>query len=309
MEFGAHLPLIDFTGHPVTLQRIIDFTRTAEQLGYKTLCANDHLVFPRPWFDGPTALSAVLEHTGQMNLATTVSLPIIRGPVALAKTMSAIDLLSSGRLIGGVGPGSSERDYATVGIPFDERWKRLDEAVEVMRGLWSENNAPFNGDFYSTEGIELKPYPHQPSGPPLWIGSWGSPAGLRRVARLADGWLASAYNITPEMFKDALQKLDGYLQDAGKISEHFPNAIATSFCYVTEDRAEADRVIRNIIMPAVPRPEDELRARLPIGPAEECAEKLSAYQAAGAQKVFIWPVDDEVRQLEVFHERVVPLVE
>jgi len=135
-----------------------------------------------------------------MTLATTVALPVVRGPVALAKNLAAIDLLSGGRLVVGVGPGSSARDYAAVGVPFEERWKRLDEAVQALRVLWGGEGPPYRGEFYSTEGVSLEPHPAQRSGPPIWIGSWGSEAGLRRVARLGDGWLASAYNTTLEAF-------------------------------------------------------------------------------------------------------------
>ena len=308
MDYGAHLPLIDFTGKGTSLKQIIDYSETAERLGYGTLCANDHLLFPKPWMDGPTALASVIASTSSIGFATTVSLPIVRGPVAMAKTLSAIDILSEGRLTVGVGPGSSQRDYSAVGIPFEERWKRLDEAVETMRALWSKEGTQFKGAYYSTEGVEMEPHPRQQPGPPIWLGSWGSPAGLRRVSRLGDGWLASAYNTTPEMFQEARARLDAYLGDAGKDAGEFPDAIATMFCYVTEDPGEADRVIRDIIAPAISRPEEELRERLPVGSAEECAEKLSAYQAAGAQRLYLWPVQDEVRQLELFQERVIPQV-
>jgi alkanesulfonate monooxygenase SsuD/methylene tetrahydromethanopterin reductase-like flavin-dependent oxidoreductase (luciferase family) len=124
-----------------------------------------------------------------MALATTVALPIVRGPVALAKSLAAIDLLSGGRLVVGMGPGSSARDYAAVGISFEERWKRLEEAVLAMRALWLREGSPFKGEFYSTEGVVPEPYPTQQPGPPIWIGSWGSEAGLRQTACLGDGWL------------------------------------------------------------------------------------------------------------------------
>src|SRR3712207_2112804 len=126
-----------------------------------------------------------------MALATTVALPVVRGPVALAKSLAALDLLSGGRLIVGVGPGSSARDYAAVSIPFEERWKRLDESVQALRALWRGEGPPFKGEFYSTEGIVLEPHPAQRPGPPSWSGSWGSEAGLRRSARRGGGWLAS----------------------------------------------------------------------------------------------------------------------
>ncbi len=135
MDFGLHLPLMDFGGNPFTLDHLITYAETGQQLGFSALAANDHLVFSRPWLDGPTALATVLTHSGRMDLATTVSLPVVRGPVPLAKSLGAIDHLSGGRLIACVGPGSSAQDYAVVGIPFEERWKRLDEAIQTLRAL------------------------------------------------------------------------------------------------------------------------------------------------------------------------------
>jgi probable F420-dependent oxidoreductase len=306
MDYGVHLPLIALDGQPWSLQRLLEYTETAERIGFRAISANDHLVFSRPWLDGPTALAAVLARTERMTLATTVALPVVRGPVALAKSLAAIDLLSGGRLIVGVGPGSSARDYAAVDVPFEERWKRLDEAVQVLRALWRREGPPFKGKFYSTEGVTLEPYPLQQ--PPLWIGSWGSEAGLRRAARLGDGWLASAYNTTPEAFANALRQLGDHLRTSGKDPNRFPNALATMFFYVTEDRIVAERIIRDILKPTLNRPEEDLSQRLLVGPAEECAEKLAAYLAAGVQRIFLWPVADELRQLVVFQERIAPLV-
>jgi probable F420-dependent oxidoreductase len=307
MDYGAHLPLIAPDGRPWSLRGLLDYAGTAEDLGFRALSANDHLLFPRPWLDGPTALAAVLAVTERMDLMTTVALPVVRGPVALAKSLAAIDLLSGGRLVVGVGPGSSARDYAAVGIPFEERWKRLDESVQALRALWDSEAPPFEGEFYSTEGVTLEPYPAQRPGPPVWIGSWGSEAGLRRTARLGDGWLASAYNTTPEAFASALGRLGDRLRAVGRDPDRFPNAIATMFFYVTEDRVTAERIIKDVLSPMLNRPEEELRRRLLVGPAQECAEKLAAYQAAGARRIFLWPVEDELRQLATFWERVVPL--
>ncbi len=298
---------MDFGGHPYTLEHLIAYAETADRLGFTALAANDHLVFSVPWLDGPTALAAVMAHSGAMSLATTVSLPVVRGPVPLAKTLGAIDRLSGGRMLVAVGPGSSVGDYEAVGLEFDERWKRLDEAVQTMRALWSEEEE-FSGRFYSTEGITLRPYPAQPSGPPIWIGSWGSDPGLRRVARLGDGWLASAYNTTPELFRDSWDRLRSHLVGFDKDPERFPNGLATMWCYITEDSSETEQVFTERIFPIIDRPQEILRERLAIGPAEDFAEKLIAYREAGVQRVFIWPVGDEVRQLELFDERVAPQV-
>jgi len=229
--------------------------------------------------------------------------------VPLAKTLSAIDRLSGGRLLVAVGPGSSPDDYAAVGLDFSERWQRFDEAIGVLRALWRPASPPFVGDCYSTEGLSAEPPPAQQNGPPIWVGSWGSDAGLRRVARLADGWLASAYNTTPEPFSEAWQALRVQLDGRGKPSDKFPNAIATMWCYITDDRAEADRVLQERVVPTVHRPVDILRERLPIGPPELFAEKLTAFAQAGVQRVFIWPVADELHQLERFWSDVRPLVD
>ncbi|MBA3868291.1 MAG: LLM class flavin-dependent oxidoreductase [Anaerolineae bacterium] len=308
MDFGVHLPLIDFGSNPFSLQHLLDYAELAEQLGYQALSVNDHMLFSRPWLDGPTALAAVLPKTGHMTLATTLALPTVRGPVALAKSLAAIDLLSGGRLIVGVGPGSSARDYAAVGIPFEERWKRLDESIQALRVLWSKDALPFKGQFYNTEGIALEPRPAQQAGIPLWLGSWGSVAGLRRVANLADGWLASGYNTTPQEFAQAWIDLRANLQSVGKDPASFPNAVATMWFYVTDNRAEAQRMLEQVLSPMLKRPVDVLGDRLPIGSAEECAEKLAPYRAAGAQRIFLWPLGDDLKQLEMFQKKVVPLL-
>lgn len=309
MDFGAHLPLMDFGGHPYSLRHLTEYVDAARRLGFAAVSANDHMVFAVPWLDGPTALAVALGHSGEMALATTVSLPVVRGPIPLAKALGAIDRLSGGRLVVGVGPGSSGRDYAAVGIDDAERWQRLDEAIQALRALWRGGEEPFVGRYYSTAGIDLQPAPARPAGPPIWIGSWGSRRGLHRTARLGDGWLASAYNTTPDRFAAAWSQLCGFLTELGRDAAAFPNALATMWCYITESRSEADEIVRTRLAPTIHRPEEVLRERLPVGPADAFAEKLSAFRAAGVQRVFIWPVHDERRQLELFAEKVRPALE
>ena len=309
MEFGVHLPLISFMGEQRSLDDLIAVTRAADDLGYTHVCANDHLVFSRPWLDGLTTLAAVLAHSGRMTLATTVAVPVLRGPAATAKILAAIDLLSGGRLMVGLGPGSSARDYELVGLRFEERWKRLDEAVQTLRAYWRGDNVAFEGTFYSSAGFTLEPRPAQRPGPPIWIGSWGSAAGLKRVTRLADGWLASGYNTTPDLFAQAWSDVQAELAARGRDATGFPNGIATMWCYVTEDRARAEAMLADMLAPLLNRPAEPLRSILPIGSAEECARKVLAYERAGAQRIFLWPLADERAQLETFRERVVPLID
>ena len=98
-----------------------------------------------------------------MTLATTVSLAVLRGPVPLAKALAALDVLSEGRLVAALGPGSSKHDYDALGLSFDERWKLFDEAIASLRALLEGKPGP----------VELAPGPWHGRAIPLWIGSRG----------------------------------------------------------------------------------------------------------------------------------------
>jgi len=153
------------------------------------------------------------------------------------------------RVHGSLGFVSSTR-FAT---PSDRACLLVSAAVAAgpaARAAWDEwfsgvvlDDVPFEGAFYSTASFALAPTPAQRPGPPIWIGSWGSAPGLRRVARLADGWLASGYNTTPELFAQAWSDVQGEVAARGRDVARFPNGIATMWCYVTEDRARADAVL------------------------------------------------------------------
>jgi alkanesulfonate monooxygenase SsuD/methylene tetrahydromethanopterin reductase-like flavin-dependent oxidoreductase (luciferase family) len=300
---------MQFGEEPLSLGRLGRTVDTARECGFGAVSSNDHFVFQTPWLDGPTALASMIERSGEMTLATTVSLAVLRGPVPLAKALAAIDLLSKGRLIAAVGPGSSQRDYDVLGIPFEERWKRFDEALAVLRAFVGRDPFPEHPRFYSIPAdVELAPAPARSSGIPLWVGSWGSKAGLARVARLGDGWLASAYNTTPEQFSAARALLARALEDGGRDAQGFPNALATMWTWVSNDRATGDRVLAEVLAPVLKRDPEALRGQVCIGPVEHCAELLTRYAAAGCQRVFLWPLGDEQRQLELVASEVAPMI-
>jgi len=244
----------------------------------------------------------VIERSGDMTLATTISLASLRGPVPLAKTLAALDLLSGGRLVAGVGPGSSKRDYDALGISFEDRWKRFDEAVMILRALLRDEPVPVRPNHFALPDTPLAPAPPGAEGIPLWIGSWGSPAGLRRVARLGDGWLASAYNTTPEQFASAREALAVELARQGKSAAQFPNALVTMWTWITDDRTDADRVLSDVLCPLLRRDSAKLGAQVCVGSPDHCAELLSRYAEAGCRRVYLWPVGDETRQLELAAE-------
>jgi alkanesulfonate monooxygenase SsuD/methylene tetrahydromethanopterin reductase-like flavin-dependent oxidoreductase (luciferase family) len=318
---------MDFGHEGHSLARLRATVDAARECGFTAISANDHFVSSVPWLDGPTALAAAIERSGELVLATTISLVALRGPVPLAKTLAALDILSGGRLIAGLGPGSSKRDYDAMGVPFEERWKRFDEAATILRTLLRRARAPEATRaatilrtllrrarapatrFYTLPAVDLMPSPRQEGGIPLWIGSWGSAVGLRRVARLGDGWFASAYNTTPERFASGRELLASELRHQGRPWDRFPNALVTMWTWVTEDRRERDRVLRKVLAPMLNRDPEELGEQLCVGSAERCAELLSRYAGAGCQRVYVWPIGDEPRQLELIATEVAPRIE
>jgi alkanesulfonate monooxygenase SsuD/methylene tetrahydromethanopterin reductase-like flavin-dependent oxidoreductase (luciferase family) len=293
MRIGAHLPLAHLGDGPHTGEDLRTYATCAKDLGYTTLSANDHLVWGRPWLDGPTTLASVLSAAGDMTLATSITLPVVRHPVVVAKMLTTLASLATGPVVGGLGPGSSRADYEAVGIPFEERFSRFDEALPTVRALVrGEPTAP--GTYYGAQS-RLSPIPDHPPG--VWFGSWGSDRRLAAMAAVADGWFASAYNATPQQYHEARVRLDGHLQSAGREPHDFPDAIATMWLFVTDSRREAEHVLNDVLAPTLNRDPTQL-VHLPIGSAQHCSEALAAYAAAGAREVLLWPIRDGLHQLE-----------
>ena len=293
MRLGAHLPLADLGGGLPTAGELVGYATAARELGFATLSANDHLFWKRPWLDGPTALASVAAAAGELTLATSLALPVVRHPVVVAKMLTSLAALAQGPVVGGLGPGSSRVDLEAVGIPYDERWARFDEALRVVRALvHGEPTGPTR--FYPVEG-RLDPAPRPP--PQVWFGSWGSDQRLAAMASVADGWFASAYNATPEQYAAARARLDEHLRAAGREPDAFPDAVATTWLYVTESRQDSDRVLGEVLAPTLGRDREQL-VHLPVGSPEHCADALAAYAAAGARELLVWPVRDGVAQLE-----------
>ena len=301
MLFGVHLPLIDFGDGLLSPVQLRQYAAGARALGYATLSANDHLVWQRPWLDGPATLTAVHPEAGDMALATSIALPVIRHPVVLAKWLTTLGCLTGNRIIAGLGPGSSGADYAAVGLPFEQRWARFDEAFATVRAL-VRGERPDPGTHYDLHDVQMEPVPPVP--PEVWFGSWGSEQRLRAMARVADGWMASGYNTTPERFAEARKRLDDNLTVCGRDPESFPDLIATMWVYVSDSHAQTKQLLEGVLAPILRRDPSQLAAQLPIGPPDHCIEVLSAYQHAGAQQVLLWPIHDPIQQLHAFHELV-----
>ncbi|MCO1654095.1 LLM class flavin-dependent oxidoreductase [Pseudonocardia humida] len=296
MRFGAHLPLVDFGDGGASAGQLREYARAARDAGFDTLAANDHLLWRRPWLDGPTALAAAAADAGSMTLATTVALPALRHPVVLAKALTTLAALHPGPVVAGIGPGSGRDDFAAVGIPFAQRWSRFDAAARQLREL-------LDGD---GPGPALRPRPDPP--PRIWYAGWGSARRLRATAAAADGWIASGHHGGPRVYAATRARLDAHLRAVGRDPRTFPDMVATVWFHVADDPADAAHVLHDLLAPTLSRDPRDLARSLPVGSPEHCVRVLSDYARAGARHVLLWPVGDGVRQLQRCAEEVAPHV-
>jgi alkanesulfonate monooxygenase SsuD/methylene tetrahydromethanopterin reductase-like flavin-dependent oxidoreductase (luciferase family) len=298
-----------FDGNQPTKEQIISLAQYAEALGYDSLSVNDHIVFHTSWLDALSTLSAVAASTTRILIGTSILNIVVRNPVVCAKALAAIDILSSGRLFAGVGPGSYRGDYDACGIDFSERWPRFSEALEILVTLLSSDNnssssRPFDykGKYYTLKDVLLTPKPVQKPHPPIYVGSWGSDIGLKRVAKYSNGWMASAYNITPTKFKEKWNFLLAYRKSLGKKEEEepFDNSVMTMFGYIHDDKDKVREVVKEILSPALRRPAEDLEQTLLFGSLDECLRKIRNLVDAGVKRIHFWPVLDYEDQISKF---------
>jgi len=306
--FGVHLPVMMFSRGCLDSKEIREFAESAEDQGFDFISVNDHVVFRTGWqiLDPLASLAIATSATSKIRLGTSILNIVVRNPVVAVKALSSLDVLSAGRLFAGVGAGSHKPDYDACGVAFEEKWPRFTESLEVLRRLWSESPASYHGEFYTFENLVMEPKPIQRPHPPIWIGSWGSDRGLRRVARYGDGWMASAYNITPEGFSEKWKRLRFYAEELGRDPNLIGNAVVTMFTYLSKDQDKARLVVKSTLSPALGRPPEELGRLLPFGTPEQCIQKIRRLAEAGVKRVHIWPVQDELEQMETFSDQVMP---
>src|SRR3989441_4799439 len=176
-----------------------------EELAYESAWTSEHIFFYFPTFDALPALAAMAASSSRIQLGTAVLLLPLRPAALAAKEIASVDNISGGRLILGVGVGGEyPKEFDAVGVPVKERGARTDEALRVLKLLFSEDNVSFDGRFTKLDGVTLQPKPAQAGGPPLWIAG-RSDAAIRRAGRFGDGYLP--YLFSPERFREGMAKV------------------------------------------------------------------------------------------------------
>ena len=208
MQLGIHLPHAGEQATPALIRR---HAIRAEALGFDDVWVSEHIIVPRKefprsplFYDPVVTLSYVAAVTERVRLGTTVLVLPMRHPLPLAKELATLHNLSGGRLILGAGVGWLEPEFAALGVPFNERGRRMDEGIAMMRAVWTQDPVTFEAKYIPAKIVEMTMTPRPVSPIPLWIGG-SSDAALRRTIRIADGWHGSRE--TPEQAAPIVQRL------------------------------------------------------------------------------------------------------
>jgi probable F420-dependent oxidoreductase len=191
MKFGIALPIL----RDVKLQVNIEIAKRAEELGFDSIWASDHVVVPNKYvgrfsevfYDPFILLTSIAAQTNKIKIGTSVIILPYRNPLVVAKMIATMDEFSEGRVIFGVGAGWMSEEFETLGVPLKERGKRTDEYIKIFKELWEKDDPRFEGEFYKFSNIKFYPKPHQKPHPPIWIGG-SSEKAIRRAVELGDGW-------------------------------------------------------------------------------------------------------------------------
>ncbi|MGA8640977.1 LLM class F420-dependent oxidoreductase [Candidatus Binatus sp.] len=195
MKIGLHLPQIG-----ASPDDIAQVATRAEQSGYESIWVSDHLVVPDSGGRLPpieilepiATLAYVAAVTNRIKLATSVIVVPYRNAIHLAKELATLDRLSSGRVIAGVASGWLEAEFRALGVSFEKRGAYTDEAIKLMRAVWSSAVPEFHGEFFNLEGMRFGPRPAA-GNIPIWVGGISRRA-IRRAVELGDGWHGTRMN-------------------------------------------------------------------------------------------------------------------
>lgn len=291
------------------LEAVVQRSIWAEEEGLDFVGLGERILWKHSHLDAFVTAGIIFAHTRRVKMGFVILVPL-RHPVITSKMITSLDQASNGRLLifPGIG-GDYPREYENCGVAVSERVGRTDEALEIMRRLWTGEKVTYEGRYYRLKDAVAQPLPVQPGGPPLWLAHRGrAEASLRRTVRLCDGWLASW--VSPERFEHIWKRTQEYAAQEGREpSSLTPAAIVRMV--VADDKEEAMRraarwradLYGHAFEPTL------MEHLLPLGTPEQCAQKLKRFVEAGATELmlsFALPEAEWEEQLKVLVKEVLP---
>jgi F420-dependent oxidoreductase-like protein len=289
--------------NPVTAyERLVEVAKLADDAGYETLFAPDHLTTIPPshetLFEAWSLITGLARETSRVRLGHLVTANSYRNPALAAKIASTVDVISHGRLVFGIGAGWWEPDYLQYGYEFGtaiERLRKLDEATQIILGLWTQKETTFEGKYYRVHGAVNEPKGVQKPHIPLMIAGGGEKMTLRLVARYGD-----ACNImdSPEVAAHKFAVLEKHCKDVDRDYDTI-NRTVTTLALIADTNQKA----RDLIPPNLEfaYPGDVASYGL-IGTADTLTKRIAAFEAAGVQELIINFADPSVEQVAQFAE-------
>jgi len=304
--------LLGGADRPPSFDELWESAANAERIGFDHIWLGDTVcVLSRARGDCLTTMAALACKTSRIRIGTVPLFAALRNPVLLAHSLATLDVISSGRIsvTASVSPMAeyNERQFVACGVPFHQKAGRLSESIVLMRRLWSEKSLAFDGKYYQFKEIGVLPKPIQKPGIPIWIAAGSNANALRRVARLADGWVTIPRSV--EQFSEDRQKLDSYGRELGR-----QNTVRGSSIYVSvnlnKEGARAKEEGWSWMERFFKRPRKEITHQATLfGTANECAETLRRYIEAGATGMIVRIASsDENTQMQRLTEELKPLL-
>ena len=311
IRFGVSVP-DDFTA-------IADYAREAESLGFDRLSLGEHVMDgspPRPTMMSIPALAAAGGATRSIRLLTGIVLIPLYHPVMLAKLATTLDVVSGGRLDFGIGVGGQRNtrgEFEALGVPVEERGRRANEAIQLIKRLWTEEDVTFEGRFYSCRNVTLSPGPSQIPHPPVWVAG-REDAAMRRAGQFGDGWYP--YLFTQRRLKASIDKVREEATAAGKDLTGFRWGLLQPTC-IADSREEALKIaaanVGQRYVTAERSAEDIAQALCIVGTAEDCIRQIEERVAIGVTDITLqWMAPDlggAREQMQVAARSILPYFE
>jgi probable F420-dependent oxidoreductase len=285
---------------------VLEFIDDCERWDIDSVWVSDRIVAPRPTLDPIVFMAYMASRMQNMKFGTSALVLPTRHPVVLAKQLATLDFLCKGRLLLVVGLGGDDsKDFEAAGVRKEERGKRADEAIVLMKKLWTEEQVSFEGQFYSVRDLNLLPRPYQRGGPPVWIGG-RSQAAFRRAGRLADGWLVSS--VTPSEVAAGIEAIRNHAAEVGRTipEDHYGVLVPYVFANDSEEALK-------IAGPSIRRRQDISPSDYSaLGTPEQVRRKIREYIDAGATKFVMRPYgskETHVEQVQILAKEVIPALQ
>jgi probable F420-dependent oxidoreductase len=298
VDFGVLLSAID--------SGIADASRRIEDQGWDFLTTGEHVSFNIPIANAFISLAAASAATTTIELMTSVTLLPLYPAVLAAKLGAALDNVSNGRFVLGVGVGGENpREFEACGVPVEQRGSRTDEALDIIRRLWTTEKVTYSGRYAELEDVSIRPAPVRKPNPPIWVAGRREVA-MRRAARFGEGWMPYMYSAA--MLAESIQTIAGLRDDA------LPPIESGAYLWscVHEDREVAfDHAMKTLAKTYKQDFSEKAESYLVVGDPDHCVERVLEYVRAGATRIIFanaCPSHYVDRHVDLLATRVVPAV-